>query len=256
MPIDNHLYDRLAASWWDESGPLHTLAALNPVRFGFLRDALAGIGLDPHGSAALDIGCGGGLLAEEFARLGCRVSGIDPSAGSLAAAAAHARAAGLAIDYRQGTGEALPYADGAFDFAYACDVLEHVADLPRVIAEAARVLRPGGAFLFDTINRTLRSWLVVIQLFQEWRATSFLPPDLHDWRMFIRPAELAPLLARNGLALRALTGLRPSVGPLRALRLLRARKRGEITAAEVLRRLGLRTGRGTEITYLGCAVKG
>src|SRR5262245_5027389 len=152
----------MAGTWWDEAGFLHTLAALNPARFGYMRRVLIEeLGLDPAGLPVLDIGCGGGLLAEEFARLGCNVTGLDPSEESLAAARTHAAAQGLAIDYHCAPGEALPFGDASFDVVYCCDVLEHVHDLPQVIAETARVLRPGGTYLYDTINRTLRSRLVM-----------------------------------------------------------------------------------------------
>lgn len=256
MTIDNELYDRMAGSWWDETGFLHILAALTPPRFGYMRRVLLDeLGIDPRGRRTLDIGCGGGILAEEFARLGCAVSGIDPSLESLGAAWTHAQEQGLRIDYRQGRGESIPFPDASFDIAYSCDVLEHVADLPRVIAETARVLRPGGIFLYDTINRTFQSNLVVIKLFQEWSWTSFMPPDLHDWSRFIKPRELLGLLARNGLRNRGLTGLRPAVGPLRTFRILRARKRGELTYVEAARRIDLRESRDTSIVYMGHAVK-
>src|ERR671931_66588 len=103
MPVDNQLYDKLAQTWWDDQGVLSILrTAVNPVRFGYFREVLAdALRIDPRGRRALDIGCGGGFLAEEFARLGCRVTGIDPAVNALAAARAHAQAAGLDIDYRQ-----------------------------------------------------------------------------------------------------------------------------------------------------------
>jgi 2-polyprenyl-6-hydroxyphenyl methylase / 3-demethylubiquinone-9 3-methyltransferase len=256
MPIDNELYDRMAGSWWDETGFLHILAAFILPRFGYMQRVLFDeLGIDPRGLRTLDIGCGGGLLAEEFARLGCAVSGIDPSGESLAAAGRHAEEQGLRIDYRRGTGEAIPFPDASFDVAYSCDVLEHVADLPRVIAETARILKPGGIFLYDTINRTWRSKLVVIKLFQEWRWTSFMPPDLHDWSRFIKPRKLLRLLDRNGLRSRGMTGLGPAAGPLRVFRILRARKRGELTYVEAARRIDLRESGDTSIVYMGHAVK-
>src|SRR4051795_8092603 len=99
--IDNGVYDRLAEGWWDENGVLHFLrTGMNPGRFGYFREVLVErLGRNPRGLATLDIGCGGGLLAEEFAGLGCRVTGIDPSAASVAAARAHAADAGLDIEY-------------------------------------------------------------------------------------------------------------------------------------------------------------
>lgn len=256
MPVDNHLYDTLADSWWDESGVLHALRGLNPARFGYMRRVLTEeLRIDLRGKETLDVGCGGGLLAEEFARLGCAVTGIDPSEKSLESARDHARQEGLVIEYRQGVGEALPFPDSAFEIVYCCDTLEHVEDLGKVIGEISRVLKPGGIFLYDTINRTLASWLVMIKLFQEWASTSLMPPDLHDWKMFIKPAELLSKLAGNGLENRDLTGLKSSVNPIYAIRILRARKRGEISYLEAMRRLDLRESGDTGVLYAGYARK-
>jgi 2-polyprenyl-6-hydroxyphenyl methylase/3-demethylubiquinone-9 3-methyltransferase len=256
MPVDNQLYDAMADSWWDESGLLHILRGLNPGRFGYMRRVLLeDVKMDLRGKQTLDVGCGGGLLAEEFARLGCDVTGVDPSEKSLQAARAHAREQDLTIEYRQAAGEHLPFPDAAFDIVYCCDVLEHVQDLGKVIAEISRVLKPGGIFLFDTINRTLKSKLVAIKLFQEWEWTSFMPPNLHDWKMFIKPEELLALLAANGLQKQGLTGLAPVAGPLRTIRLLRARKRGEISYFETARRIGLRESRDLSVSYMGYARK-
>jgi 2-polyprenyl-6-hydroxyphenyl methylase/3-demethylubiquinone-9 3-methyltransferase len=256
MPVDNQLYDAMADSWWDESGFLHVLRGLNPARFGYMRRVLLEeLKIDPRGRKTLDVGGGGGLLAEEFARLGCEVTGIDPSAKSLEAARSHAKAAGLDIEYRQASGENIPFPDGTFDIVYCCDVLEHVQDLRKVIAEISRVLEPGGVFLYDTINRTFKSKLVMIKLFQEWDWTSLMPPDLHDWRMFIKPGELISVMAENGLESRGLTGLAPSANPLRAIRILRARKQGAISYLEAARRLDLRESRDKSVLYAGYARK-
>ncbi len=252
MPVDNQLYDTMADSWWDEEGCLHILRGLNPARFGYMRRVLVDeLGIGPRGKKTLDVGCGGGLLAEEFARLGCDVTGIDPSEKSIEAARAHARQEGLAIDYRTGTGESLPFPDAVFDLVYCCDVLEHVDDVGRVVAEISRVLQPGGIFFFDTINRTFRSKLVIIKLFQEWSWTSFMPPNLHDWSRFIKPEELKVILERNGLRSQGLTGLKPATNPLQTFRLLRARKRGKITYLEAARRLGLRETSDKSIVFMG-----
>jgi 2-polyprenyl-6-hydroxyphenyl methylase/3-demethylubiquinone-9 3-methyltransferase len=256
VPIDNALYDRLAGSWWAEDGFLHVLVGLNPGRFGYMRRVLVEeLRLDPSALRALDIGCGGGLLAEEFARLGCRVTGIDPSEPSLAAARDHAAREGLSIEYRHGSGEALPFPDGSFDAAYCCDVLEHVDDLPRVVAETARVLKPGGVYLYDTINRTLRSWLIMIKLFQEWAWTSFMPPDLHEYDRFIRPGELASLMSASGIEPRGLTGLGPRVNPIRAVAILHARKKGKLSYLDAIRRMNLGESPDTSVLYMGYAVR-
>lgn len=256
MPIDNGLYDTMADSWWDESGVLHILRGLNPARFGYMRRILIDeLGIDLQGKRTLDVGCGGGLLAEEFARLGCVVTGVDPSEKSLETARDHARQEGLAIEYRQGVGEELPFPDGAFEIVYCCDTLEHVDDLGRVLGEISRVLKPGGVFLYDTINRTLESWLVMIKVFQDWDSTSLMPPDLHDWKMFIKPGELLSRLAEHGLENRGLTGLKSSANPLHAVRILRARKRGEISYLEAMSRLDLHESRDMGVLYAGYARK-
>jgi 2-polyprenyl-6-hydroxyphenyl methylase/3-demethylubiquinone-9 3-methyltransferase len=256
VPVDNLLYDRLAGGWWDERGFLRALAALNPARFGYMRRVLMEeLHLRPTDLRVLDVGCGGGLLAEEFARLGCAVTGVDPSGESLAAAREHAAAQGLAIEYERSVGEALPCAAESFDVVYCCDVLEHVDDPGQVIAETARVLKPGGVYLYDTINRTLLSRLLVIKLLQEWRWTALMPPHLHDWSMFIRPAELERMLQHHGLQPAGLKGLKPRANPLRVLRALRRRRRGLLSYAEAFERMDLGESSDLSISYIGYARK-
>jgi 2-polyprenyl-6-hydroxyphenyl methylase/3-demethylubiquinone-9 3-methyltransferase len=208
MPVDNQIYDAPGDIWWDESQPLNSLrTAINPGRVGYLREVIDRAGLDPGSSEALEVGCAGGLMAEEVARIGFSLSGVDPSAPSIDTAQRHAIQSGLEIDYHVACGEALPFADGTFDLVYCCDVLEHVSDLDGVIAETGRVLRPGGIYFYDTVNRTRAAKLVMIKLFQEWSATSWLPPDLHDYRQFITPPELRRCLTRDS------TNTRASVSP-------------------------------------------
>jgi 2-polyprenyl-6-hydroxyphenyl methylase/3-demethylubiquinone-9 3-methyltransferase len=257
MPVDNQLYDRLGDTWWDEDALLGLLrTSLNPGRFGYMRRILTEVlHVDPGGKAALDVGCGGGLLAEEFARLGFRVTGVDPSAESLRTARAHAAAGGLDIEYVEATGEQLPFPDASFDVAYCCDVLEHVNDLQRTLDETARVLKPGGVYLYDTINRTLRSKLVMIKLFQEWKSTALMEPNLHDWDMFIKPRELVAALERAGLSNRDLQGIGPARNPLAMLRDMRRRARGELTFGKFGMRNPMREHRDRSLLYAGYAIK-
>jgi 2-polyprenyl-6-hydroxyphenyl methylase/3-demethylubiquinone-9 3-methyltransferase len=257
VPVDNELYDRLAHTWWREDENMALLrTGMNPGRFGYMRRILdQELGGDRRGERCLDVGCGGGLLAEEFARLGCEVVGVDPSEPSLETARAHADAQGLTIEYLAAVAERLPFDDESFDFAYCCDVLEHVDSVERAVAEAARVLRPGGIFLYDTINRTLRSRVVVIKLMQEWRATRCMEPDLHDWEMFIKPAELDRILRAHHLVPREVVGLAPAIGPFAVLRELRRRSRGEISYAELGRRLKIEESAATWGSYVGHAIK-
>jgi 2-polyprenyl-6-hydroxyphenyl methylase/3-demethylubiquinone-9 3-methyltransferase len=255
MAVDNAMYDRFSHTWWEDGGFLNFLrAGVNPVRFGYMRRVLTSeLGLDPEGLEVLDVGAGGGLLAEEFARLGCRVTGVDPSRESVAVAREHATAERLNIAYEVGNGERLGFGDASFDVVYCCDVLEHVDDVASTIAEISRVLRPGGVFLYDTTNRTARSRLLMIKLAQEWAATRWAEPDLHDWDMFIRPGELERTLESSGLEVRDRVGIAPR-RPIAAFRAMRARAKGEIDYAEMGRRIGLRESRDQSGLYAGYAI--
>ena len=257
MPIDNDVYDRLGESWWDEASPLNILhGSITPGRFAYFRDVLIRqFGAGPAGLRALDIGCGGGFLAEEFAALGCQVTGVDPSPVSIGAARAHAAGRGLHIDYRVGVGEELPVPDAAFDVACCCDVLEHVSDVDRVITETARVLRPGGLYLFDTVNRTRTSKLLAIKAMQQWPLTRLTDVAFHDWDMFITPAELAAVLDRRGLALGETTGLGARAKPFAVLRSLASARLGRITYGELSRRMDVGRVSSTAISYMGFATK-
>ncbi len=251
------MYDRLGGSWWDEASLLNLLhGSVTPGRFGYFRDVLnrqSGAGIAEL--RVLDIGCGGGFLAEEFADLGCRVTGVDPSPASIGAARAHAAGRGLRIDYRVGAGEELPFPDAAFDVACCCDVLEHVADVDRVIGETARVLGPGGLYLFDTVNRTLRSKLVAVKAVQEWPLTRLTDVAVHAWDMFITPAELAAALERHGLVPGEMVGLGARAKPLTVLRGYASARRGRITYGELSRRLDVGRVRSTAVSYMGFATK-
>jgi 2-polyprenyl-6-hydroxyphenyl methylase/3-demethylubiquinone-9 3-methyltransferase len=254
MPIDNDVYDRLGASWWNEDNPLNMLhGSCTPGRMAFFREVLERRGV--AGGRALDIGCGAGFIAEELAALGFGVTGIDPSRVAIEAARAHAAQRGLGIAYLVGPGEELPFADAAFDLATCCDVLEHVRDLDRVVAETARVLRPGGLYLFDTINRTWRSGVIAIKAMQEWRLTRIMDTAIHEWSMFIPPEELRTTLARHGLDVVELAGLAPRASVPAILTALRHARRGRISYGELSRRLDFGRVRSLGLSYLGFAVR-
>lgn len=258
MPVGNEIYNRLSSTWWNEQQGGFTIlrTEVNPARFGYFREVLLKqVGVDPVGKKALDVGCGGGLLAEEFARLGCQVTGIDPSEPSLATARAHARQAGLDIEYRVGVGEALSCADETFDLAYCCDVLEHVNDLAQVLSEISRVLRRRGLFFYDTINQTLQSKLIVIKLLQEWKATGIMPPRLHDWDMFIKPQRLQELMRQQELVSQDLVGLKPAASLLAIIGSLRQCKRGELSFEELGSRFHIQQSKDISVMYMGYAIK-
>jgi 2-polyprenyl-6-hydroxyphenyl methylase/3-demethylubiquinone-9 3-methyltransferase len=204
MRNDLSIYDRYADRWWD--GRVRWLRALQnmvPARLAQF-DRIVG---DWTGKRVLDLGCGGGFMAEALAGRGALVTGIDPSPGAIDIARKHAQASGLAIDYAVGKGESLPLADRSVDIVVCVDVLEHVEDLDHVIAEIGRVLEPGGLFLFDTINRNGLASLVMIAFGEN--ILRLLPPGTHDPARFIRPEELRRKLTEAGFVMGDFVGFGP-----------------------------------------------
>ncbi|HEX3500573.1 MAG TPA: bifunctional 2-polyprenyl-6-hydroxyphenol methylase/3-demethylubiquinol 3-O-methyltransferase UbiG [Stellaceae bacterium] len=211
-PAEIARFTAMAESWWDPVGKFKPLHRLNPVRLGFLRDRLtAHFSRDPtalrpfEGLRLLDIGCGGGLVAEPMARLGFAVTGIDAGAAIVATAHTHAAQSGLAIDYRAVAAETLAASGELFDVVLALEIVEHVADLDAFLAAAATLVRPGGAFVAATLNRTAKSYLFAI-IGAEY-VLGWLPRGTHDWRKFVRPSELAAQLRRNRLRVEEITGV-------------------------------------------------
>jgi 2-polyprenyl-6-hydroxyphenyl methylase / 3-demethylubiquinone-9 3-methyltransferase len=257
MPIDNEIYSLQASGWWNEDHFLYLLkTGVNPARFGYFHEALTRqLGLQPETLSVLDVGCGGGILSEEFAKIGCHVTGIDPSAPSLETARKHSAMQGLVIEYRQAWGENIPFDANSFDVVICCDVLEHVDDLEKTIHEVARVLKPGGMFCYDTINRTEDSRKANIFAAQDFALTSFFPRNTHVWDKFITPEELLSLYEKVGFENRDMTGLNSGLSDLQVAGLLIRRKLGLLTFAELGRRLKFQTGGGLEASYLGWAVR-
>jgi len=202
---DPALYDGVAGAWWDGSVKwVRTLQAMVPARLRFFERTTPGW----TGLKVLDLGCAGGFMAEALARKGAHVSGIDPAEDAVAAARAHASAENLSIDYRVGVGEALPYEDAAFDAVVCVDVLEHVSDLGQVLAEIRRVLKPGGAFHFDTINANPLAAFAVKTMAEN--VLGLLPKGAHDPELFIRPRDLRAALDALGFETGPFSGLGPA----------------------------------------------
>lgn len=246
-PIDNGFYEEVGDAWWDETGPFSALHEMNPVRVDYfdrvMAERLAPAAGGDTAVRVVDVGCGGGLVAEALARRGYRVTGVDLNPGAIAAARRHAERGGVEVEYLTGSAYRLPSGDASADAVIASDVLEHLHDLDTALAEIARVLRPGGVFAFDTINRTVRSFLIMIIAAE--RLLRITPRGTHNWRMFIRPAELAALLERQGLTLAEHTGLAPARPvPAAAVGYLRSRRLG-----------GYRVTADKSASYLGYAVK-
>lgn len=202
-PAEAAHFGKLAADWWDSKGSSAMLHRLNPVRLGFIRDAVdAHWGADSAsvrplaGRRALDVGCGAGLLCEPLARLGATVTGVDAAVENIAAAQAHAAGSGLAITYRCGDVGELGLAD--FDLVTAMEVIEHVADKPAFVAAMAAALAPGGLMVLSTPNRTPQARLLLVEGAER---LGMVPRGTHHWDDFITPADLRSLLADAGLAM-------------------------------------------------------
>ncbi len=215
-PDEVAYYERLASTWWDETGPFWPLHRLNALRIGYIRDRLCEHFVrDPDADAPLsglrilDIGCGGGLLSEAAARLGADVQdvrGIDVVQKNISVARLHAQASGAMPDYRVITAEELAGEGRHFDAVLNMEVVEHVADLTGFVHACCRLVRPGGLMFLATINRTAISWLFAIvgaEYVLRW-----LPRGTHQWRRFPKPAELTALLTRDGLRVSAARGVR------------------------------------------------
>ena len=254
--IDNNLYKAGEDIWWKSDTVLHLLkTSVNPWRVGYSTSILKKLDIDPNGKSALEVGSGGGILTEEIRKMGFVTTGIDPAEESVRTAANHAAAIGLHITYDKGTGEHLPYPDKSFDCVFCCDVLEHVQDLPKVISEISRVLKPGGVFLYDTLNRTFISKLVAIKIWQEWKRWAFMPPNLHVWEMFIKPAEIKELLLKNVFEWKEHKGSSPNVSIPKMLGYLRKRAKGEWTYADLGKKFWLVESKDMNILYAGYAIK-
>ncbi|MBM3504089.1 MAG: bifunctional 2-polyprenyl-6-hydroxyphenol methylase/3-demethylubiquinol 3-O-methyltransferase UbiG [Alphaproteobacteria bacterium] len=211
-PDEVDKFARLAETWWDPDGPFRPLHRLNPVRLEYIRSKLIQhFGRDSRsflpfdGLRLLDLGCGGGLLAEPMARLGFTVVGADAAAENVRVARHHAANIGLAIDYVHSTAEELAQWGERFDAILALEVVEHVSDVGTFAAACATMLKPGGALVLSTLNRTLRSYalgVVAAEYLLRW-----VPVGTHDWNKFLRPSELARALRGVGLELSDLTGM-------------------------------------------------
>jgi len=249
------MYNEMAGSWWDEDGLLHLLKVMvNPWRVPYFADALKErFGPDLSHVRLLDIGCGGGVLAEEFAKIGCQVTGIDVAMESISVARAHAQTEGLSITYQSGSATQLPFEGSSFEVVSCCDVLEHIQNWEQVIAEVRRVLKADGLFLFDTINRTPESKVNFIFGLQDFPFTRLFPKDTHLWEMFITPDELSTTLEKHGMPVQGIGGGVIARNPLSTLQEVRRFKRGKISVAELGRRLELKLSDDLSLNYLGYA---
>jgi len=209
--IDSEEIARFAAQaelWWDPRGEFKALHEINPVRLAYVRDR-AGV----HGKRILDVGCGGGLLAEAMAAKGAQVTGIDMVGPALAAARKHALESGLSVDYRQSTAEAwAPDHRDSYDAVTCMELVEHIPDPAGLIKALAEMVRPGGDIFFATVNRTWPARLLVIWLSES--VLGLVRKGTHTYHKFVQPRELARWGKQAGLEVHNLSGLRylPFIG--------------------------------------------
>lgn len=211
-PTEIEKFSRMAAEWWDPRGKFRPLHKFNPVRLAYIRDAATThFGRDTRareplsGLSLVDIGCGGGLVAEPMRRLGAAVTGIDASSRNVEVARLHARQSGLEIDYRAGGVEDLAGSGARFDIVLNLEAVEHAADPKLFIEKSAELLKPGGLFVVATINRTLKAFALA-KVAAEY-VLGWLPKGTHDPRKFLKTEELEAFLSGAGLSLTARAGV-------------------------------------------------
>jgi 2-polyprenyl-6-hydroxyphenyl methylase/3-demethylubiquinone-9 3-methyltransferase len=214
-------FARLASDWWNPTGSSAMLHKLNPVRLSYIRDQVDHhwggdeCGLKPlAGKSAADVGCGAGLLSEPLARLGAKVTAVDPAPENIEIARAHAMGQGLEIDYRIGGVEALAWAalggsSQLYDLVTSLEVIEHSADPRGFVDGLAAALAENGLLILSTPNRTSMSRLMMIVLGE---GSGRIPKGTHDWDKFLTPEELCALLREAGLEVVDCTGLAWSPG--------------------------------------------
>jgi 2-polyprenyl-6-hydroxyphenyl methylase/3-demethylubiquinone-9 3-methyltransferase len=234
--INNEIYNKEGDKWWQSDFSLNLIRTLfNPFRVGYAKKLFEQHTINSEQINALEVGCGGGILSEEIAKMGFITTGIDPSEQSLNSAIKHAIDNNLKINYKKGTGENLPFQNDSFDVVLCCDVLEHVYDLPKVISEISRVLKNGGIFIYDTFNRTYISKISSIKILQEWKRWAIMPPNLHDWKGH--------------------RGIKPNISYLKMLHYLHKRAIGKLTYEEFGKKFLMVESSSTRIMYIGHAIK-
>jgi 2-polyprenyl-6-hydroxyphenyl methylase/3-demethylubiquinone-9 3-methyltransferase len=205
-------FSALAKEWWNPDGQFRFLHKMGPVRQAYIAAQVASrFKRDPAaampyaGLTFLDVGCGGGLLAESLAKAGAKVMAIDASADSIEVARLHAKESGVSIDYRAESAEALASAGATYDVVTSLEVVEHVAHLPSFLKAVSQLVKPGGLLILSSLNRTPLSFVLGIVVAEYM--TGWVPVGTHDWKKFRKPSELAAILEGEELSVRDVTGV-------------------------------------------------
>ena len=201
-PAEIDKFQSIASRWWDRESEFKTLHEINPLRVTYIEKQAQGV----EGKKILDVGCGGGILAEALANKGAHVTGIDVAELSLKVAKMHLHESGLEVDYQLSTVEDFAQQHAArFDIVTCLEILEHVPDPASIVASASRLLKPDGLLCLSTLNRNPKSFALAI-LGAEY-ILRMLPRGTHEYKKFIKPSELAATLRANGMQLRDITGI-------------------------------------------------
>jgi len=192
-------FNRMGKDWWDTKGGMSALHMINPIRFEYFSKRIGPL----QGKKVLDIGCGGGLLSEEFAKKGAMVTGVDLSPVAIDAAKKHAEQNCLDIEYLNLSVSNLD--KSGFDVVICAEMLEHVDNLEQMIAESSARVAKGGYYLFETINRTAAAWFFAV--FMAENVLNFVGRGTHSYEKFIRPSRLAAILKENGINVKEIKGM-------------------------------------------------
>ena len=200
-PKEVEKFSRIADEWWNETGKFKPLHKFNPIRIDFISSEISkNFKINPD-LKILDVGCGGGLIAEPFAKMGASVTAIDASEKNIAVAKIHAEKSDLKIDYRVSSAEEL---DEKFDVVFALEIIEHVADVDHFVKSCSNLVKPNGLLFIATMNRTLKS--LALAKFAAEYILRWLPIGTHDWGKFLKPSELNSKALPHNLTLNSLTG--------------------------------------------------
>jgi 2-polyprenyl-6-hydroxyphenyl methylase / 3-demethylubiquinone-9 3-methyltransferase len=205
-PSEIEKFSRIADEWWSETGKFKPLHKFNPTRISFIRREIEKKFAINSDLKILDVGCGGGLIAEPFAKIGASVTAIDASEKNIAVAKIHAEKSGLNIDYRVCAAEEMTE---KFDVVFALEIIEHVADVEKFIQSCANLVKPNGMLFIATMNRTLKS-LATAKFAVEY-ILRWLPAGTHDWKKFLKPHEISAHATKNNLTLKTQKGFQYNI---------------------------------------------